>query len=100
MSDLWRKRLPPLCGGLGCALLAGAAWACGGLTLGGGGDRLFVTLALLAMAALAAALIWCESRRPDWVLLALLPLSPLVSPSLSPPLGARMVTAIWKVTGL
>ncbi|MBD5118209.1 MAG: DUF2029 domain-containing protein [Clostridiales bacterium] len=74
MNDLWRKRLPPLCGGLGCALLAGAAWACGGLTLGGGGDRLFVTLALLAMAALAAALIWCESRRPDWVLLALLPI--------------------------
>ncbi|MDE7171312.1 MAG: conjugal transfer protein TraL [Oscillospiraceae bacterium] len=73
MNDLWRKRLPPLCGAVGGALLAGAAWVCAGLTLGGGGDRLFVMLALFAMAALAAALIWFESRRPDWVLLALLP---------------------------
>ncbi|MDE6259749.1 MAG: conjugal transfer protein TraL [Oscillospiraceae bacterium] len=73
MNNLWRKRLPPLCGGLGCALLAGAAWVCTGLTLGGGGDRLFVALTLLTIAALAEALIWFESRRPDWVLLALLP---------------------------
>ena len=74
MNNLWRKRLPPICGAMGGALLAGAVWACAGLTLGGGGDRLFVALTLLAIAVLALALIWFESRRPDWVLLALLPI--------------------------
>ena len=74
MNNVWRKRLPPLCGAVGGALLAGAVWMCAGLTLGGGGDRLFVALTLLAIAALAVALIWFESRRPDWVLLALLPI--------------------------
>ena len=40
MDNLWNKRLPPLCGGAGSALLAGAAWVCAGLERGGGGDRL------------------------------------------------------------
>jgi len=74
MSDLWAKRLPPLCGLLGGALLAGTAWVCSGLALGGGGDRLFVALALLAMAALAAALVWYETREANRVLVMLLPI--------------------------
>lgn len=74
MNDLWIKRLPFLCGGLGGVLLAGTGWVCGRLALGDGGDRLFVLLALLGIAALALALVWLESRRPDWVLLALLPI--------------------------
>ena len=74
MNNLRGKRLPTLCGAVGGALLAGAAWVCLGLERGGGGDRLPVALALLAMAALAAALIWFECRRLDWLLLALLPI--------------------------
>lgn len=74
MNNLWKKRLPPLCGGAGSALLAGAAWICAGLERGGGGDRLLVALALLAMAALAAALVWLETRSADRVLVLLLPI--------------------------
>lgn len=74
MSNLWGKRLPSLCGVLGGMLLAGAAWACAGLSLGGRGDRLFAALALLVMAALAAALIWLETRSTDRVLILLLPI--------------------------
>ena len=56
--------------------VAGAAWGwiCAGLSRGGGGDRLFTILALWGLTALAAALVWRESRRQDWVLWALVPI--------------------------
>lgn len=71
MDGLWKKRLPLLCAVLGGALLAGTVPVCALLGRGGGA---FAALALLAMAALGLALVWLETRRPDWVLVMLLPI--------------------------
>lgn len=66
----------PMWIGMGALLVSGAAWGwiCAGLSRGGGGDRLFTILALWGLTALAAALVWRESRRQDWVLWALVPI--------------------------
>ena len=73
MGKPWKKYLPVLCTVSGGALLAGTVWVCVLLKRGGGTSRLFVTLALLALALLELALVWLETRRRDQVLLALLP---------------------------
>jgi len=74
MNGLWAKRLQPLCAAAGGVLLAGAVWACAGLTRGSDGERLFVAMALLAMAVLAAALVWFETGDVGRVLVMLLPI--------------------------
>ena len=74
MDERWIKRLPPLCAALGAGLLAGVVPVCAGLQRADGGDSLFLITVLLALAALAAALVWAEARRLDWVLAALLPI--------------------------
>lgn len=74
MNKVWKKRLPFLCAGLGGVLLAGMIPVCAGLSRAGGSDCFFIILALLAMAALAAVLIWFEFRDMDKVLLMLLPI--------------------------
>lgn len=74
MNELWTKRLPPLCAALGGMLLAGTVAACFGLERAGGNDCVFIIVALLALAALAAALVWFEIRDMDWVMVLLLPI--------------------------
>ncbi len=78
MDGLWAKRLPRLCEAGGGALLAGTVWACVGLEQGSGGDRLFVALVLLAIAALAAALVWLETHDLSRTLMMLLPIGAAV----------------------
>ena len=74
MNELWTKRLPPLCAALGGMLLAGMVAACFGLERAGGNDCVFIIVTLLALAALAAALVWFEIRDMDWVMVLLLPI--------------------------
>lgn len=74
MDERWIKRLPPLCAVLGGGLLAGVVPVCAGLQRAGGEDCFFIITVILALAALAAALVWLECRRVDWVLMALAPI--------------------------
>ena len=74
MDGRWIKRLPPVCAAGGGLLLTGTAAACARLTLGGAGDRLFVALSLLAVAALGLGLVWLETRSAARVLAMLLPM--------------------------
>lgn len=74
MDNPWRRRLPLLCGVSGGVLLAGTMWACAFLERGGRSGRLFTASVFLALALLALALVWLETRRQDKVLAALLPI--------------------------
>lgn len=70
-KNLMKRLLPPFCALLGMALLAATVWACIGLDLGG---RKFVAASLLTLAALAAALVWLETRSLSCVMVLLLPI--------------------------
>lgn len=74
MDKLWTKRLPPLCAALGGVLLAGTVASCFGLERAGGDDCAFIVLALLAIAALAAVLVWLETRSERAVMIMLAPI--------------------------
>ena len=70
MNDAGRKYLPGVCGGL----LGAAAAVCGGLSRGGTGDHVFAAAFLIAMAVLAAGLVWVETRDTDQVAVLLVPI--------------------------
>lgn len=74
MDRPWMRHLPPLCAALGGVLLAGMVLVCIGLERAVGDDCFFVVLALVVTAALAAALIWLETRDLDQMLIMLLPI--------------------------
>ena len=74
MEERWIKRLPALLAVLGMMLLAGVVPVCAGLRRAGEEDCFFIITVILALAALAAALVWLECRRLDWVLTALAPI--------------------------
>ena len=74
MEERWIKRLPALLAVLGMMLLAGVVPVCAGLRRAGEEDCFFTITVILALAALAAALVWLECRRLDWVLTALAPI--------------------------
>ena len=70
MNDAGRKYLPGVCGGL----LGAAAVVCKGLGRGGTGDHVFAAAFLIAMAVLAAGLVWVETRDTDQVAMLLVPI--------------------------
>lgn len=74
MDKLWIKRLPLLCAALGVVLTAGAVVSCIGLERAGGDDCAFIVSALVAMAGLAAVLVWLETHREETVMVMLLPI--------------------------
>lgn len=75
MSDAGRKYLP----GAFVGLLGLMVWACMGLERGRTGDHIFVAVFMAAMAALAALLVWIETRDIDQVV------------ALAVPIGAAML---------
>lgn len=70
MSDAGRKYLPGVFG----IALGLTVWACMGLERGGTGDRVFVAMALLALAGAAVFLAWAETHDLDRVILLLAPI--------------------------
>lgn len=68
------NRLPLFCAALGGVMLAGTVLVCAGLERAGGDDCFFIVAVFFALAALAAALAWMETRSVDRVLLLLLPI--------------------------
>lgn len=70
MNDTGRKYLLGVFGALLCLTI----WICMGSERGGTGDHVFVAVFLVAMAALAACLVWVETRDLDQVILLLAPI--------------------------
>ena len=78
MQTKWKEYLPYICTGFGFPMVGWAAWTCTKLTRGTGGDHIFVGLTLVAIALLAVALVWLETRDIERTMALLLPIGAAV----------------------